>query len=554
MTRACVAISTLLVLQHAHLLLAQNLGSAPPFSLNQVDVYAAFRLPPLRDTDSGGLAGVLQSTQVGQRAVALSLNGTSALDAWSKAGALEAGAGTAPCSTSAVTFNGTAASQLNPLLAGGCVTVLVLSAALKADVPVEIQGAGITLDFGRCVVSGGTPLPYLVRVEGATGAVIRGGEFTGGMAGILVRSSTQVRVENAWLHGLSSDGIVVTGSSNVSVVRNRIRGNSGAGILLHRGTSLSLVDHNEVSGNVGFSNLMAGIVITDRDVDLANNPNALFSGDGYWPVPEAITSRLSPPHDNAVIFNRVVQNGSSGIYSDGGVRNVLASNMIVGNSKEGLCLDYGSTANVVAANVITANGDRWGEPDWVLSEDAIADGGRLADGTAAEKVPGISLDNAMYNIVFANEIQHNFGGGVKMVRTSYFNLIGLNTLLDDNDGASSGYHFFGIELGAAPGDSGATEIDYTPSRGNLVFSNAIRGTHYSGIFFDAGSDLNNIFDNTIMDALDWALESVAVMANDSLNNLTNIVSRNIGSGIDPALLTIGQPVLDTPQAAIRPPR
>jgi hypothetical protein len=74
----------------------------------------------------------------------------------------------------------------------------------------------------------------------------------------------------------------------------------------------------------------------------------------------------------------------------------------------------------------------------------------------------------------------------------------------------------------------------------------MRGNHYSGIFFDLGSDLNNIFDNTVMDAQVWALESVAVMANDTLNNLTNLSSRNIGSGLDPALLTIGQPVLDPP--------
>ena len=47
-----------------------------------------------------------------------------------------------------------------------------------------------------------------------------------------------------------------------------------------------------------------------------------------------------------------------------------------------------------------------------------------------------------------------------------------------------------------------------------------------------------------MDAQNRALESVAVMANNSLNNLTNLPSRNIGSGIDPALLKIGQPVVD----------
>jgi hypothetical protein len=176
-------------------------------------------------------------------------------------------------------------------------------------------------------------------------------------------------------------------------------------------------------------------------------------------------------------------------------------------------------------------------------------GARLGadSGLYHEKVPGISLDNAMYNVVFANGVLHNFGGGIKIVRTGYFNLIRLNTLLCNNDGASGSLHFFGIELGSTPGDGKSAELDFTPSRGNIVFSNPVRGNHYAGIFFDAGSDMNNVFDNAILDAQNRALESVAVMADDTLNNLTNLPSRNVGSGIDPALSTIDQPVVDTGQ-------
>jgi parallel beta-helix repeat protein len=65
--------------------------------------------------------------------------------------------------------------------------------------------------------------------------------------------------------------------------------------------------------------------------------------------------------------------------------------------------------------------------------------------------------------------------------------------------------FFGIELGAASGSS--PELDFTPSRGNIVFSNTIRGSHYSGIFFDDGSDTNNVLNNVVLDATFWALES-----------------------------------------------
>ncbi len=222
----------------------------------------------------------------------------------------------------------------------------------------------------------------------------------------------------------------------------------------------------------------------------------------------------------------------------------MFANVLQGNSKEGLCLDNGSTANVVASNTISDNGDRWGDPDAILALDSILAGGRLPDGTAAEKVPGISLDNAVYNVVVQNNIAHNFGGGVKLVRTGYFNAIGLNNILDDNDGAGPVFHFFGIELGAASGSS--PELDFTPSHGNVVFSNFIRGSHYSGIYFDPGSDSNNVLYNSILDATAWALESSQQMQNTSLNNLTNLPSRNIGSGLDSALITSGQPVNDAP--------
>jgi parallel beta-helix repeat protein len=276
--------------------------------------------------------------------------------------------------------------------------------------------------------------------------------------------------------------------------------------------------------------------VSNREVDLSSNPRALLGPDGYWVVQQPMSQRIHPPHDNLIAWNQLTENSSSGVYLDGAIRIVLYSNSIVGNSKEGLCLDNGSTANVVTSNTIQQNGQRWGETDAILALDSIMDGGRLPDGTPAEKVPGISMDNAIYNIVFANNVVHNFGGGIKMVRTGYFNEVGLNALLDDNDGAGAIFHFFGVELGAAGG--GSIELDFTPSRGNIVFSNSIRGAHYSGIYFDPGSDTNNVFDNTIMDATNWALESSQQMNNTTLNNFTNLLSRNIGSGLNPALIAL----------------
>ena len=73
--------------------------------------------------------------------------------------------------------------------------------------------------------------------------------------------------------------------------------------------------------------------------------------------------RTTIPEDNLLVFNHVGGNLATGIYSDGGARNVISGNRIDGNSKEGICLDNGATSNVVALNTFEGNGQRWGKTD-----------------------------------------------------------------------------------------------------------------------------------------------------------------------------------------------
>jgi hypothetical protein len=526
------------------ILTAQN---PPQPNLNATDIYTAFRLPALKDDPSGPLADVATTVQVAIRAQLLSLDGQSPIDSWTTAQSTLTQAGQLEHEPKLPTtqFTAATASALNQLLADPSVArIRIAVPTLTIDQPILIQRDNLTLDFASTRLTPSSSDPYLIRIQEATNVTIENARITSGNSAVLVASSNQIVVRNLRIAGLTGDAIVVTGSTQIVVSGNNISAIAGAPILLHRGTSASVVRNNDVRSNMGPSNVTAGIVLSDREVDLTNNPFALLSPDGYWVITQPMTSRLNPPHDNVILSNRVSENLSSGIYSDGGVRNVIAFNTVTSNGKEGLCLDNGSTANVVTGNSVMQNGQRWGESDAIMTLDGILDGGRLPDGTPAEKVPGISLDNAIYNVVFSNQVAQNYGGGIKIVRTGYFNSIGLNTLFNNNLGEGPVFHFFGIELGAATGNPPSTDLDYTPSRGNIVFSNPTRGPHYSGIFFDFGSDLNDVFDNVIMDAENWALESVEVMDNNSLNNLTNLPSRNITAGLDPSLLplSIVQPI------------
>ena len=524
------------------LAVAQPVGEPPVFDVAARDMMQAYALPPLKDDPRGPLGRGTSRLQVLARAHRLGLDVGSAETAWRGSAGRLAAARTAVeaarrgGSGEQVVFAGERVSDLNRLLhsrAGS--QVRVTTPHLIADEPLLIDRDGVRVDLGQVDLSGGGRQAYLIRIEHARNVVLLGGTLSGNGSGVLVSQSDGAILVDQRLTGLTRDGVVVTGSRGTVIWGDRVTGTGGAPLLLHGATTGSVVAENRIENNVGASNWNAGVVVTDRNADLAADPLNLFLPDHYGVIVQPITDRLTIPRDNLIALNVISDNRASGIYFDGAAQDVVVSNLIEGNAKEGMCLDNGSTANVVALNTIAQNGKRWGSSDEDLKRDFIAGFGRTPDGSATAKVPGLSLDNAAYNIVYANEVERNFGGGIKMVRTSYFNIVGLNTLVDDNEGRSDRFHFFGIELGAASADVPVPDLDFTPSRGNIVFSNLVRGSHYAGVFFAPGSDLNDLFDNAIFNATNWAIESAGRQNNSTLNNLTNLPSRNADPGLDPRL-------------------
>jgi parallel beta-helix repeat protein len=439
----------------------------------------------------------------------------------------------------AVAFDGSRASQLNRLLRDPNVRAIrVRSDRLVADEPIRIARGPVWLDFGGASIRpprADSGPRFALRIEDASDVTVDGGRFVGGDWAVLVRGGRDVLLRGQHVVGARRGGIVVTGGTGAVVAGATLVRIEGAPILLHGGARGTALLDNEIVDNRGTSNWHAGIVVTDRTASVDPDPDALLEADRHWIREQRIDARLAGPRDTVVAFNRILRNASSGIYADGGVQNVYVGNTIEANAKEGMCLDNGASANVVAHNAIRGNGKRWGQTDDVLRRDFVLASGRLADGTSPAKTPGLSIDNAAHNIVHANVLDRNWGGGIKMVRTAFFNRIGLNVLTDNAEGRNERFHFFGIELGAAPADGPVSDLDFTSSRGNLVWGNTVRGAHYAGLFFGAGSTDNDAFDNSVFGATAWALEQVRPQANASLNNLSNLPSRNIGSGLDPKL-------------------
>ncbi len=523
-------------------------GQAPPAGFGARDIFADLHLPPLADHSGDALWASAQKLQVLLRARKLGLDERSAVTAWSEGEVTYAEAKARverPPAADPLLFDGKSASALNQLLARRSARAIrVASPELLMDAPLLIGGKDVDLDLERTRLVFKSGAPYGIRIENADNIRLSGGVLTGAGWGVLIAGSRHVDLLDVTLDTLTGGGILVTGSDHVTIWGSQFHRLSAAPVMLHGDTHFSVVAANEMTNNTGASNWHAGVVLTDRNADLRQDPTSLLNPDKFGVLEQPIPTRLAVPEDNVIVLNHIAANLTSGIYSDGSARNLIAENRIESNSKEGMCLDNGSTANVVAYNLFQGNGKRWGKSDRELQQDFVANFGRLPDGSSPAKVPAISIDNAAYNQILFNEVNRNYGGGIKMVRTAYYNLIGLNTLTDDNEGRNAHFHFFGIELGAATADTPVPDLDFTPARGNEIFSNIIRGTHYSGIFFADGSDRNVLFDNTIFGATDWAMESVHRQANQTFNNLTNVKSRNVGTGLDPNLIPISAGVFD----------
>lgn len=389
-------------------------------------------------------------------------------------------------------FSGRTTSALDHFLEGrGPVRVAVLAPVLRLDAPI-LLGPGQRLDLGATVVQAQKDAPaYAVRISRADGVRLTGGRFEGVRSGVLAADSRDVRIEGALFEAPAEDGVVVTGVAGAVVADNRIERPGHAGVLVTGGSREVVVTGNVVRAGRGASNWDAGVVVSHDAADVRRGALRILSDNLLWPRGVAIRAQLTPPIDNVVAGNVVEGGRSGGIYLDGALRTLVIQNVVVGESKEGLCLDGGAAGDVVAANRIVRSGWRWGMSDRELQLEFVLRWGRTRDGSSRAKLPGVSMDNTAYDLVIGNDISGNGGGGVKMVRTSFFNVIAANRLADDS-APSFPRPMPAILLGGMTLDVPDTMIDGAPSRGNVLLGNVDGAGRPAGHAADAFSN-DNVF-------------------------------------------------------------
>ena len=384
-----------------------------------------------------------------------------------------------------------------------------------SDVTIDADGVGFTIT---------KELDKAVHIVGLENVALRNFTIEDGVYnwGIFIVNSRGLSVEDTVINNAAYKALVVLGENMYLDISRCSIDNSGNGsVILNGDISRVIFESNTITNTKGTPNFSAAVVITSipiPDYNTAYNPF----------VEEPICDRYASPHEMVVLSNYVYKSNSSGIYSDGSYCNYFIDNTLYLNDKEGMCLDAGSFGNYVSGNTIKQNGGRRRQTLADLENDFVQDFGTLSDGSSPAKLPGLSIDNSAYNIVMNNYICDNYGSGVKMVRVGVRNIVSDNIIANNNRGQSETFHFFGIELGyVAKPDYETVMLDFAACYENIICRNIITGEHYAGIFMAEECYINDFYDNVIMDAVFWSMESLSARFNATSNNLSDISSRGI---------------------------
>lgn len=338
-----------------------------------------------------------------------------------------------------------------------------------------------------------------------------------------------ISISSSKINGMSQKPICIVGTtSELSICNNEMCNNGRGGLYIAGNVSEGIVESNTIENNGGTSNWMAGIVLTNIVPNDKYNIWEMFDEAYHFPVRENYYALLDCPHEILLRNNQIKYNNSSGIYSDGAYMCYVLNNTVYQNDKEGICLDGSTIGFYLKENVFKENGKRARQTDDDLGMDFVLEGGRMEDGSAKAKLPGVSLDDTTYNILENNIVSDNYGGGIKMVRSTLRTLIMENIIKNNNMGQNDVFHFFGIELASDAGEVSGINNDMSalPDYENIICRNSIMGNHYSGIFVGEGCYANDIFDNIIMEPQMFAVEAISNKFNSIVNNLSNAGIRN----------------------------
>lgn len=274
-------------------------------------------------------------------------------------------------------------------------------------------------------------------------------------------------------------GITLLDCSAIVIRRAVLHRTLAAGIGIFGSSEQIRIERCRITESTGFYNCDAGI-------HCCNVSPAV----GWEDMPERahealpIIAKTRRPARILIDRCRIQRCRAQGIYLEGAVLCEIRRNLIADNNKEGICFDWGTVGCHFHGNTVTHNGARRNLSEDEIAADFIQDFPMLADASSSIKLPGIAMDNGCLNLIENNLIGNNYGGGIKLVRASSFNVIVAN-VLDNNVLGENEYVdvFHGVSclgVGSQGGEfdgQARSLLDLTPSLMNLVSGNVLSRHH-----------------------------------------------------------------------------
>lgn len=422
-------------------------------------------------------------------------------------------------------FKGTTTSELNNFIESHDDTYIKLkNDEILLDEPIKLKSnIGIDGEDVSIESEDGASIEYAVIAEKCSNFMISNLDLTNATYnyGVYVIEGNEFVIEHCTISGSIKKGIVLMGNNEYfSINDNVVTKNENGCLYLDGNIHEGIISDNELSYTAVGDHYTAGITLTGKLIQ------DYYTADNPWQDLPQI-EQLDCPHDLIISSNKIINNNSSGIYSDGGYQLYVLDNEISYNDKEGLCLDFVTFGSYIKGNSIKRNGGRFNQSDDDLTSDGVASWGRLEDGSSPAKIPGISIDNTAYNIIFNNDISENYGSGVKAVRTSFRNIVIKNTISNNNLGENENFSFFGVELASDIGETTLKCMDFTPNYENIIANNVISGSHHSGVYIGGLNYYNSVINNKITDAKYFSILCISELYNEiDGNDVNNEISNS----------------------------
>jgi hypothetical protein len=370
-------------------------------------------------------------------------------------------------------------------------------ASLIFDEPMNLK-SGLRYDFTGISISVSASVPFLFEADGLENVEISGCTVVADkkLSFLRINGSRKVMVRDCDVTATCFGIVLRTGNEAIHIADNRFSQTTRAGVFAQGENRNVLICGNTFHGTNHASNFAAGIVLASIVVRNPANIMADYYADGHWALASTQLERLKCPQMFVVENNKIINSLSSGIYCDGAIGCVIAGNEIVECDKEGMCLDGGSSLNLVEANIFKRNGRRIRQSDWDLANDFVLHQGRDAAGASNAKLPGLSLDSAIMNCVRSNTFDDNWGGGIKMVRAGFLNWVDDNRIALTGDATRHDTPFAGILLDNHPPDCNSVDLDFAACHGNWLTRNFVT-SYEPGIRLADNCGHNTITNNSV---------------------------------------------------------